>query len=121
MESLSYWLAIDELVAGSEVILDRARGTVHPRFPALIYPLDYGYLKGTCSGDGNEIDCWVGSLSTRTVTGVVFTVDLLKRDIEGKLLLGCTREEMRVILAFHNTGPMSAYLLVRDVDEEASH
>lgn len=118
MSSTAYWQALDELVATCEVVIDRPKDTAHPRFPAMIYPLDYGYLQGTSSGDGNEIDCWVGSLPEYSVTGVVFTVDLLKRDIEGKLLLGCTADEMQTILAFLNGGPMSATLLIRERDEQ---
>lgn len=114
MASTAYWQSLDELVKTSEVVIDRPKGTAHPRFPAMIYPLNYGYLQGTSSGDGNEIDCWVGSIPERVVSGVVFTVDLRKRDMEGKLLLGCTAEEMQTILAFHNGGPMSAMLLARE-------
>lgn len=114
MISTAYWQALDELTATCEVVIDRPKGTTHPRFPSMIYPLDYGYLQGTTSGDGNEIDCWVGSLAERNVTGVVFTVDLLKRDMEAKVLLGCTADEMQIILAFHNGGPMSAMLLLRE-------
>lgn len=114
---MAYWHALDELVATSEIIIDRSKGSGHPRVPAMIYPLDYGHLKDTSSDDGSEIDCWIGSLPERTVTGVVFTVDLLKRDMEGKILLGCTAEEMQIILAFHNGGPMSALLLIRERDE----
>lgn len=119
MTATAYWQSLDELTASCEVVIDRLKGTPHPRFPTMVYPLDYGYLQGTSSSDGNEIDCWVGSLSERNVTGVVFTVDLLKRDMEGKLLIGCTAEEIQIILAFHNGGPMSAMLLIREREEEA--
>ena len=53
-----------------------------------------------------------GSLAERNMIGVVFTVDLLKRDMEAKVLLGCTADEVQIILAFHNGGPMSAILLI---------
>jgi inorganic pyrophosphatase len=112
-----YWHALDQLVASCEIVIDRPRGTAHPRFPAMVYPLDYGYLAGSHAADGHEIDCWVGSLPDRRVTAVVFTVDLLKRDIEGKLLLGCTAEEMQTITAFQNGGPMSAMLIERPQEE----
>ncbi len=42
------------------------------------------------SGDGQGIDVWLGSSGARGVTGVLSTIDLLKRDIEIKLLLGCS-------------------------------
>lgn len=114
MHADRYWQTLDELLAACEIIIDRPRGSTHPRFPAMIYPLDYGYLAGTHAADGNEIDCWIGSLPERTITGVAFTVDLLKRDMEGKLLLGCTPAEMRIIADFYGSGPMAACILERE-------
>ena len=34
------------------VVIDRPRGSAHPRDPKLIYPLNYGYVPGTIAGDG---------------------------------------------------------------------
>ncbi len=113
MSTPDFWEALEHLVASSEIVIDRPRGSVHPRYPEAIYPLDYGYLKGTRSGDGDGIDCWVGSLPERAVTGVVYTVDTYKRDMEAKILLGCTRDEMQIILATHRTGSQAAMLVER--------
>ena len=108
-----FFEAFDTLVSSSEIMLDRPKGSVHPRYPDIRYPLDYGYLQGTRSGDGDGIDIWIGSMTERHVTGVVLCVDLLKRDSECKVLYACTREEMRQILAFHQQGMQSALLVVR--------
>lgn len=113
MDDLRFWLALDQLASTCPVAVDRPKGTLHPRYPDFIYPLDYGYLEGTMSGDGAGIDVWVGSLPGSTVTGVVCCVDTLKGDVEMKLLLGCTEEEMRLVLGIHNDGTQSAVLLVR--------
>lgn len=56
-----FWEALDELVANSEIIIDRPKGTVHLKYPDFIYKVDYGYLKDTSSMDGAGIDVWVGS------------------------------------------------------------
>ena len=56
-----FWKALDELVNSSEIVIDRPRGSAHPRFPNFIYKVDYGYLKDTASMDGAGIDVWVGS------------------------------------------------------------
>ena len=42
-----FWKALDELVNNSEIIIDRPKGTAHPRYPDFIYQVDYGYLKDT--------------------------------------------------------------------------
>ncbi|MEH2177732.1 hypothetical protein [Nostoc sp.] len=112
-DSTDFWFKLDRLVAISNFKIDRPKGTSHPRYPSFIYPLDYGYLQDTRSGDGSDIDIWIGSLSSKTVTAVICSVDLEKRDTEIKILLSCTSEESRVILDIHNTGSQSAILLVR--------
>ena len=98
-----------ELLATHAVIIDRPRGSPHPRYPEVIYPLDYGYLSDTRSGDGDGIDVWLGSLNilktrpkTPTLTGILCTFDTLKRDAEVKLLIGCDREDIQIIRDFHS-------------------
>jgi inorganic pyrophosphatase len=113
-----FWQALDTLVSSSERVIDRPRGTAHPRYPAFIYPLAYGYLRGTTSGDGSGIDVWMGSQSARQVTALLVTVDGQKRDAEIKLLLDCTPEECQALLALHDQsswgGSQSAILVARD-------
>ena len=109
-----FWQHIDRLVAGAEVVIDRPAGTAHPRYPDLIYPLDYSYLEGTSAADGGGIDVWRGSLPGGAVTGVICTVDLTKRDSEIKILLGCTPEEMQLALRTHNDGSMAGVLIARE-------
>ena len=110
-----FWLKLDQLIAEHELVIDRPKGSRHPRYPEVIYPLDYGYLAGTQAIDGGGIDVWVGSLPERTVTAVACTIDMLKRDAEIKILLGCTPEDMQTILSFHNDdfGWQSAILIER--------
>ncbi len=40
-------------------IIDRPIGSYHPRFQHLRYPLNYGYIPGTLSGDGEAVDVYV--------------------------------------------------------------
>jgi inorganic pyrophosphatase len=111
----SFWTSLDALIQSSEIVIDRPKGSAHPRYASIVYPLDYGYLKGTSSGDGREIDLWRGSLPGPTLDALVCTVDLLKRDVEIKLLLGCTQAEQSMICDFHHDGRhMAAILLKRN-------
>lgn len=103
----SFWQAMSELLK-TNIIVDRPKGSRHPRYPTIIYPLDYGYLENTSTSDGGGIDVWLGSLntvmdseSTKTLTGILCTFDTLKRDAEIKLLIGCTQEDVRTIQVFH--------------------
>ena len=96
MVDQAFWEGIDRLVEQSEIIIDRPKGSAHPRYPDYIYPLDYGYLKDTSSMDGGGIDVWVGS-GERKLDAIVCTVDLLKKDSEIKILIGCTEEEKTIV------------------------
>jgi len=115
MNDQAFWAALQELVRGTQLVIDRPKGTSHPRYSALIYPLDYGYLEGTTSIDGNEVDVWAGSADRNVVTGAIAAVDLLKRDTELKILAGCTKSEMETVYKFHNSGSQSAVLIERPV------
>lgn len=113
MTDSTFWQSLEQMVEASDLMVDRPRGTAHPRYPSLIYPLDYGYLVGTSASDGDGIDVWVGSLPDRTVTGIICTVDLDQHDVEIKLLLGCTGQESQEALATHNTGSQAGMLIER--------
>lgn len=108
-----FWQQLDLLVSTSTLIIDRPRGSPHPRYPSWRYPLDYGYLRGTRSPDGDGIDVWIGSLAGARVTGIIVTVDLDKRDGEFKLLLGCTTGDARTALDAHNRGLQAGILVTR--------
>jgi|SRR4026209_300444 len=87
------------LAANNAIIIDRPKASRHPRYPEVIHPLDYRYLEGTMSAEGNGIDVWHGSLNTMDImlTGILCTFDILKRDAEIKLLIGCTDEDVQII------------------------
>ena len=111
-----FWSHLDQLVGASRVVIDRPRGSHHPRYPLLVYPLDYGYLEGTSSKDGYEIDLWKGSLEPKILDGVILTVDMKKRATEIKLLLGCTEVEKQIVLDFQKDRSMQAMLVRREND-----
>lgn len=41
-----------------KVKIDRKFGSKHPKH-GFIYPLNYGFIPNTISGDGEELDCYV--------------------------------------------------------------
>jgi putative acetyltransferase len=41
------------------VIVDRQLGSVHPDFPDMIYPVNYGYVEGVPGGDGEDQDAYI--------------------------------------------------------------
>jgi len=96
-----FWKALDELVNSSEIVIDRPKGSAHPKFPDFIYRVDYGYLKYTTSMDSAGIDVWVGS-GDKKIDAIICIVDLMKKDSEIKILIGCSEEEKMEVYRIHN-------------------
>ncbi|MBQ3481591.1 MAG: inorganic pyrophosphatase [Oscillospiraceae bacterium] len=107
-----FWKALDELVSNSEIVIDRPKGSAHPRFSNFIYKVDYGYLKDTSSMDGAGIDVWVGS-GDKKIDAIMCIVDLLKRDSEIKILVGCSEEEKLEVYKTHNETQYMKGILIR--------
>jgi inorganic pyrophosphatase len=98
----SFWYEMILLAATNSIVIDRPKGSTHPRYHELIYPFDYGYLENTTASDGGGIDVWLGSLKEKTLTGILCTLDTLKHNAEIKLLIGCTEADIQIIQDFHN-------------------
>ena len=114
----NFWLCLDELLAQSRIVIDRPKGSTHPRYPQIVYQLDYGYLDGTKSSDNECIDVWIGSEPARRLNALMCTVDLVKKDTELKLLIGCTPEEKIYINSFYNEWPQLGGILVERDDSK---
>ena len=108
----AFWKALDELVSNSEIVIDRPKGSAHPEFPNFIYQVDYGYLKDTTSMDGTGIDVWVGS-GDKKIDAIMVIVDLMKKDSEIKILIGCTEEEKLKVYKTHNETQYMKGVLIR--------
>ena len=110
---MDFWESLDNLVLTHKLVIDRPKGSSHPRFPESIYPLDYGYLKDTTSSDGEGVDVWLGGVDDLFVQAIVCTVDRLKDGVEVKIIIGCTDEEIETIMNYHGSFNQKAILVKR--------
>jgi len=101
MENSDFWSALDNLIASSEVVIDRPSGSKHPRYD-ITYAVDYGYLANTNAMDGGGIDVWRGTDIEQKCDAIICTIDLLKKDSEIKILLGCNEDEKEKIMRFQS-------------------
>ncbi|MDR0728101.1 MAG: inorganic diphosphatase [Puniceicoccales bacterium] len=137
-----FFQVLEVLIERNGLSIDRPKGSSHPRFPQLIYPMDYGFINGTQSQDGEGIDVFLGDLQSHRgdpqdhrigmqdhrknlqghhVVGVLCSIDREKRDSEVKVLVDCTEENIRTALKMLNHGPMRAVLLRRFPNGEGEH
>ena len=63
-------------------------GSCHPRY-GFRYPVNYGYIPGTCSGDGEELDAYVLGVGTpvESFSGLCIAVIARLDDTEDKLVV----------------------------------
>jgi inorganic pyrophosphatase len=88
------------------VVMDRQMGSKHPKH-GFIYPVNYGYIPNTVSGDGEELDAYVlGEFKPlETYTGVVKAIIHRTNDDDDKLVVmskekNYSAEQIRALTEF---------------------
>ena len=95
------WAAWEALIEKNGYTIDRPYRTVHPSYPEIVYPINYGYINHTVGSDGEEVDLFIGTATNKLVAAMV-TADFRKGDKEWKLLYNCTPEEIYLVNGFIN-------------------
>lgn len=112
-----FWQKLDTLFLSSKLVVDRPRNTTHYKYSNLVYPVDYGYLTDTTGSDQAPVDVFKGSVKSNLVGAIVISADILKKDCEVKLLIGCSEEEEKEVLVFLNQTEFQKAILVRRGNE----
>ncbi len=83
------------------VTVDRLLGSRHPVYKDMVYPVNYGYVKGVIAPDGEEQDAYILGVdeAVREFTGKIIAVVHRLDDVEEKWVvcpenLTFTREEI---------------------------
>ncbi len=95
------WDGWQETILKNGITIDRPYGSVHPQYPEIIYPIDYGYVNETVGSDGDEVDVFVG-MTRNGLVGAIVTHDLRKGDREVKFIYNCAPPEVYLINGFIN-------------------
>lgn len=71
------------------VEIDRQLGSKHPQYDSSIYPINYGYLPNTISGDGDPLDCYILGVyePVETFTGRCIAIIQRTNDDDDKLII----------------------------------
>ncbi len=108
-----FWQKVDTLLLLSDEVIDRPKGSAHPQYKNLIYPTDYGYIKDSLSSTEQHIPVYVGSSESGKVEALVVCVDILKKELDVKFLVSCTKEEQLDILRFLNQTDNQKTVIIR--------
>ena len=89
------------------VIVDRPLGTCHPKYPELVYPVNYGFVPGVMAPDGEEQDAYILGVTQplEVFRGKVIAILHRNDDVEEKWVvvpehLLLTKEEIAQQVAF---------------------
>ena len=93
-----FWQKLDTLYLSSGYQITRKKGEVHPRFQNLIYPVDYGYINDTKSFGKDGVSVYAGSGNRYEISALVVAADILIKELDVKVLVGCTDEEVDQLL-----------------------
>ena len=100
MKNIKY---IGEIV---EVKIDRPLGSAHPKH-GFIYPINYGFIPNTISGDGEELDCYILGIHEPldSFKGKCIAIIHRLNDDDDKLIVvpdkrNFSNEEIRVLTEF---------------------
>ncbi|MDR2781064.1 MAG: inorganic diphosphatase [Holosporaceae bacterium] len=81
-----FFESFEKVIKENGISIDRPKGSAHPRFPDLVYPINYGYINNTQSQDGDGIDVFLGDDASAGVVGIICSFDNMKKDSEVKIL-----------------------------------
>lgn len=108
----------DVLGRAVHCVMDRPLGSLHPRYPDMLYTVNYGCVPGVMAGDGAEQDVYVlgPTAPLETFDGVVIAVIHRFDDCEDKWVVAeagarYTAEEIRAAVAFQEKYYRSEILL----------
>ena len=99
-------------------VMDRPLGSAHPRYPEMIYPVNYSYVPGVMAGDNAEQDVYAlgPTVPLETFDGVVIAVIHRFNDCEDKWVAAektgmYSKEEIERILRFQEKYYVSEILM----------
>lgn len=89
-----------------DVVMDRPMGSKHPKW-GFVYPVNYGYIPNTVSGDGEELDVYVlgEHKPLDTFHGIVRAIIHRTNDNDDKLVVtsqekNYTRDQILALVEF---------------------
>ena len=71
------------------VTVDRPIGSRHPKYPDLVYPVNYGYVEGIIAPDGEEQDAYILGVkeAVKEFSGSLIAIIHREDDIEDKWVI----------------------------------
>ncbi len=108
-----FWQKVDTLYLSGTRKVFKKKGEVHDTFKNLVYPLDYARIEDMKSVSGHGVAVYLGSENRNKVSALVVAADILEKELDVKVLAGCTEEEIEEVLRYLNQTDFQKTVLIK--------
>lgn len=108
-----FWQKVDSLYLSGTRKIIKKKGEVHDTFKNLVYPLDYARIEDMKSVSGHGVAVYLGSENRNKVSALVIAADILEKELDVKVLAGCTEEEIEEVLRYLNQTEFQKTVLIK--------
>lgn len=107
-----FWQKVDALLLSGDFKVTYKKGSVHPKYPSLIFPCDYGHVE-TLSSDGQSALKVMKGTKGSKVEAVVVCANLLDKNISVIALVGMKEDEENAALSFLNQNDYQKTVIIK--------
>ncbi len=108
-----FWQKVDSLYLSGTRKIIKKKGEIHDTFKNLVYPLDYARIEDMKSVSGHGVAVYLGSENRNKVSALVVAADILEKELDVKVLAGCTEEEIEEVLRYLNQTEFQKTVLIK--------
>ena len=108
-----FWQKVDSLFLSGTKTLMKKKGEHHDTYNNLVYPVDYSRIVDMKSPSAHGVAVYMGSGNRNSVTGLIVAADILEKELDVKLLAGCTDEEIEDVLRYLNQTEFQKTIVIR--------
>lgn len=108
-----FWQKVDTLYLSGNRNLIKKKGEHHDEFQNLVFPVDYARIEDMKSVSGHGVAVYMGSENRNKVSALVVAADILAKELDVKVLAGCTEEEIEDVLRYLNQTDFQKTVLIR--------
>lgn len=106
-----FWQKIDAAFISGDYKKLYTKGTKHPLYPSLVFPVDYGHIT-TNDDEKSSMKAFKGN-GEQTVQSVVVCANLLEKDLSAILLIGLEDHQEEEVLKFLNSTDFQKAVIIR--------
>lgn len=108
-----FWQKLDTIVLSGNMEVIRPEGSPSVDYPRLSYPVDFVKITDAVSSAGIPLYGFRGSQNSLSADAIIIQADILSREVLTKVLIGCTEEEIGLIIKFINAAEFQKAILIR--------